>query len=63
MLFLKIMFWFTLVGVVVRAILCCFDHPREIKPNNLGMDVVLLIKKIALLVFFWGYAFGGWTLR
>jgi len=63
MLLLKIMFWFTMVEVVIQAILCRADHPRQIKPKNLGTDIVLLIVRIALLVFFWGYAFGGWTLR
>lgn len=62
MLFLKIMFWVTIVGMVIQAFLCGMDHPREIK-QNLGTDIVVLLEKIALVVFFWLYTFGGWTVR
>ena len=63
MLFLKIMFWASVVGIVFRVIFCCMEHPRKISPNNLGVDVVVLIEQIALAVFFWGYTFGGWIIR
>ena len=62
MVFFEFMFWFTLAGLVIQAVLCCADHPRETKPSNLGTDIVLLIGKIALAVFFWGYIFGGWKI-
>lgn len=49
--------------MLIQVFLCCLDHPREIKPNNLGTDIIILLEQIVLAVFFWLYTFGGWPVR
>lgn len=62
-MFLKIMFWFFIVVCVLHAIDCTKDHPRKRSTVNLGTDIIALLATIAIAVFMWFYAFGGWTVR
>ena len=63
MLFLKILFWLSVVGAVLKVFHCCSDHPRVAMPTNVGTDIVLLLESVAMAFFLWAYTFGGWIIR
>ena len=62
-LFLKILFWIAVVGVIIRMACVCMDHPRKISPTNLGTDIMIFFFNLAEAVFLWFYTFGGWMVR
>jgi hypothetical protein len=61
MIFLKIMFWMTIMGFALQTVYCMYEHPRHMS-NSMAVDVLALLGQIIVAVFYWGYAFGGWPL-
>ena len=62
-MFLKFLFWYYIVTLFVQIVNCCKDHPRQYKSINVGSDVITLILVIAITIFVWFYAFGGWVVK
>ena len=57
-LYITVVFWFSMFGLVFRILNLCMEHPRK-ESTNVGQDAATLILSIAAFVWVCCLKFGA----
>lgn len=49
--YLSFMFWYGVFAMVVRSLFLISDHPRKLKPIDIGADVIGFVFSVAMLAW------------